>query len=193
MAVAPKPPSCAAAVYFAHSNERILIMRGIARLHLLCALAVLPSALLAQQPDVLVFGAVKDMDTGTALAGSAAEAVDRKWGRWVEVAANDTGGYELGLGRNGEWLVTITAPGYVAKKVLLQLNGPTEEEWVGGFGMEIDMNLMREREGVDYSAMEEPFGISRYNREAGNFEWDMAHTAAMRERQQRLSEAPSAR
>ncbi|HRD52485.1 MAG TPA: hypothetical protein PKY96_07545, partial [Flavobacteriales bacterium] len=73
--------------------------------------------------------------------------------------------------------------------ILLLLNGPSDEEWVGGYGMNVDMTMIKPKQGVDYSVLDEPFGICRYNSETGNFEWDLAYTEKMRERQMALLNA----
>ena len=147
----------------------------------LCA----PLACLAQA-DVLVFGVMRELRTSVRIDEMAVEALDLKWGRWKVAATNDSGKYELDLGRNGEWLVTYSAPGFVSKRIKLMLTGPTPEEWVGGYGMNVDMTMIEPKEGVDYSVLDEPFGICRYNSETGNFEWDMEYTQKMRDRQAAL-------
>jgi hypothetical protein len=156
---------------------------------LLLSIAGLISAFTIGQPDVVVYGAVKDIRTGERLTGITVEAIDLKWGRWELAATNDSSKYELDLGRNGEWLLTYSASGYVSKRIKLILFGPTPEEWIGGFGMNVDMTMIQPQEGVDYSILDEPFGICRYNRETGNFEWDLPYTEKMREQQAALLKA----
>lgn len=140
----------------------------------------------AQVADCLVFGTVKDMRTREKLLTIQAEALDLKWGRYAAASVNDSGRYEMSLGRNGEWLVTINAPGHVSKRVKIMLGGIPEEEWAGGFGMNIDMTLLPKKAGVDYSLFEEPFGIARYNADSARLEWDLDHTERMRARQEEL-------
>lgn len=136
-----------------------------------------------------MFGVLKDMSTSERLRGVAVEAVDMKWGRHAAAFANDSGKYEMNLGRNGEWLVSYSASGYLTKRIKLVLTGPAPEDWIGGFGMNVDMALMKPKSGVDYAALDEPFGICRYNGESGNFEWDMAYTQKMRDLQADLLKA----
>ncbi|MBK9148353.1 MAG: hypothetical protein IPM12_11135 [Flavobacteriales bacterium] len=157
--------------------------------YLLLVLSGMITAFTIAQPDVLVYGLVKDIRTGERPTGISVEAIDLKWGRWKLAATSDSSKYELDLGRNGEWLVTFSVPGYVSKRIKLMLFGPTPEEWVGGFGMNVDMTMIQPQEGVDYSLLEEPFGICRYNSETGMFEWDLAYTEKMRERQAAMLEA----
>ncbi|MFZ1694493.1 MAG: hypothetical protein WAT74_14955 [Flavobacteriales bacterium] len=145
------------------------------------------------QTDAVVYGVVKDLTTREFVNDIMVEASDRKWGRYVEAYVGDSGKYEMNLSRNGEWLVTFSATGYVSKRILLVLAGPTEEDWVGGFGMNVDMTMLKPKRGVDYSLLEEPFGICSYNPETGNFEWDLAYTEKMRERQAALLKAHSGR
>lgn len=140
----------------------------------------------AQTPDCLVFGVVKDIGTHEKLISVRAEALDMKWGRYVTAFVNDSGRYELHLGRNGEWLLTFGARGHVSKRLKILLDGIPEEEWEGGFGMNIDMTLLPEAEGIDYSLFDEPFGIARYNSDSARLEWDLAYTRSMLVRQKKL-------
>ena len=150
------------------------------------AFALCPPLACLAQADVLVYGVMKDMRTSARINEMAVEAIDLKWGRWKVAATNDSGKYELDLGRNGEWLLTYSAPGYVSKRIKLMLSGPSAEEWVGGFGMNVDMTMIQVKEGVDFSVLDEPFGICRFNSETAMFEWDMDYTQKMRDRQSAL-------
>ncbi|MBK9176546.1 MAG: hypothetical protein IPM46_09455 [Flavobacteriales bacterium] len=152
-------------------------------------------ALRAQESDCLVYGVVKDFATAERFMGFSVEAIDRKWGRRVEAATGDSGKYEMVLARNGEWLVTYSVEGYVNKRIQIMLTGIPETEWEGGFGMNVDITMLAEQPGIDYTVLLEPFGIARYNSDSGNIEWDIAYTEGMRERQKLLLEAvrPTAR
>lgn len=149
----------------------------------------------AQESDCLVYGVVKDFATAERLAGFGVEALDMKWGRRVEAATGDSGMYEMTLARNGDWLVTYSMEGYVNKHIRIVLLGISEAEWEGGFGMNVDITMLAEQPGIDYTVLLEPFGIARYNSASGNIEWDIAYTEGMRERQKLLLEAvrPNAR
>lgn len=67
--------------------------------------------------------------------------------------------------------------------------GPAPEQWEGGFGMHIDVVLLDSLPGVDFSVLREPFGKAAFDQAQGNFAWDMAYTASMRDRQAALLDA----
>jgi len=153
---------------------------------LLAFTIMLATVSLAQTPDCLVFGVVKDIDTKDQLESIGVHALDLKWGRTVHAVVSDSGQYEMTLGRNGEWLLTYSAPGYASKRVKILLGGIPEEEWAGGFGMNIDSTMLAEKPGVGYSLFDEPFGIARFNADSSRLEWDLAYTEKMRARQAKL-------
>ncbi|MBK7946344.1 MAG: hypothetical protein IPJ85_14025 [Flavobacteriales bacterium] len=133
-----------------------------------------------QQVDLFVFGTMKDAETGKLLDVHAADAIDQKWGRRVQATAGAKGKYELQLVRDAVWMLEFGAPGYATKRLRLDLHGPSAADWIGGFGMNIDITLHREAEDHDLSFGGKPFGICRYDSAAGNFVWDMEHTEAMK-------------
>lgn len=134
------------------------------------------SAVLAQDTLVVVFGVVRDYTTKEALQGVAVNAIDQKWGRRLSAVTNEAGKYELDFTEEGTFMVEFSGPGRAPKKVLLDLTGPTSEEWLGGYGMNVDITLFLQLDGIDLSMGGRPWGKSAYNRADSIFEWDLAYT-----------------
>lgn len=86
------------------------------------------------QAGKVAFGVRRGLGTRERLTGFTVEASDRRWGRHVEANAPDSGRYEMGLGRNSEWLVACPAAGYVSNRVLFPLNGPTDADRMAASG-----------------------------------------------------------
>lgn len=136
----------------------------------------------AQDTLIVVFGTVKDLTSNEPLTDFQVEAMDLKWGRRVLATVSPEGRYELDLLQEGDFMIEYGAPGHAHKRVRVDMHGPTVEEWLGGYGMNVDVRLFREVEGLDLSMGGEPFGICRYDSVADIFSWDLAYTESMRER-----------
>ena len=153
---------------------------------LMALLLVTPAVSLAQDTLAVVYGTVKDLSTKKPIAAAQVEVLDLKWGRRTIVVANDSGRYDLNLTEEADYLIEYGALGHVPKRVRIVLRGPTPEQWVGGFGMNIDINLFREVLGLDLTMGGEPFGICTFDTTYANFQWDVAYTAGMRDRAEAL-------
>lgn len=136
----------------------------------------------AQDTLIVVFGTVKDLTSNEPLTDFHVEAMDLKWGRRVLATVSPEGRYELDLMQEGDFMIEYGAPGHVPKRVRVDMHGPTAGEWLGGYGMNVDVRLFREVDGLDLSLGGEPFGICRYDSVADIFSWDLAYTEGMRER-----------
>lgn len=136
----------------------------------------------AQDTLIVVFGTVKDLTSNEPLTDFHVEAMDLKWGRRVLAIVYPAGRYELDLMQEGDFIIEYSAPGHVPKRVRVDMRGPTVEEWLGGYGMNVDVRLFREVDGLDLTLGSEPFGICRYDSVADIFSWDLAYIESMRER-----------
>ena len=167
------------------------------RIAFLLLLPFLPaSAATAQAPDTLivVYGTVTDYVKRQPLPHVTVRAQDPNNAKDViEVRTNAEGRYELVITEERSYRVVALAKGHYPKAVLIHATGPTAEEWVGGFGMHIDLVLLPQVKGMDLSFGGEPFGVANYDREAGNFVWDAAYTSSLRDRIRVQMEAYRAR
>lgn len=153
---------------------------------MVASVLALPAFLVAADTLATVFGVVKDMTTKLPLTEITVTATEQKSGQQVPVVVRDNGRYEINIVQEGDYMVEYGAPGHVPKRVQLELRGPTAEQWKGGFGMNTDITLFREVEGLDLTMDGKPFGICRFDKAAGLFNWDMGYNEAQRDRIERM-------
>lgn len=167
------------------------------RIAFLLLLPFLPaSAATAQAPDTLivVYGTVTDYVKRQPLPHVTVRAQDPNNAKHaIEVRTNAEGRYELVITEERSYRVVASAKGHYPKAVMVHATGPTAQEWVGGFGMHIDLVLLPQVKGMDLSFGGEPFGVARFDKAAGNFVWDVDHTRALKDRIQPQMEAYRAR
>ena len=159
---------------------------------------VLPITMLASDTLMVVFGVVKDLTSGLPLSEITVTATEQKSGLQVPAVLRDNGRYELNIMQEGDYVVEFGSTSHVPKRVQLELLGPTAEQWNGGYGMNVDVNLFREVEGLDLTMGGKPFGICRYDKTTDGFNWDIGYTEAQRGRIEKLMKeyerrVPSAR
>ncbi len=150
-----------------------------------CTLIALLSmgSILAQTPGMIVFGAVRDMDTRDSIPFPiiTVEEIGSNVPP-VTIGSTARGRYEFALTAQNNYLIRYDAVGKVTKSVRMELNGPGAEDWATGYGMQLDITLMDSLPGVDYSVLSAPFGIARFNKDSGYYEWDIEHTRSMSDR-----------
>jgi len=146
--------------------------------------------LAAQDPGMIVYGAVRDMVTRDSIpnANVTLHVADNDL-PLITIQTNARGRYQIGLTEMKAYTILYSAPGKVGKKVLIDLRGPSKETWEVGFGMHIDVTLLDSLPDVDFSVLSEPFGKAHYNTANENYEWDMEYTSSMRDRQAALLKA----
>jgi hypothetical protein len=146
--------------------------------------------LMAQTPGMVVFGTVRDLNTRDSIPFPTilVEEVGSKEPP-IPIVSTARGRYEVTMTAQKTYLIRYGAPGKVTKCVQLELQGPSEEDWAYGFGVNIDIMLFDSLPGLDYSVLSEPFGITRFNGTTGSYEWDVEYTRSMADRQKAMMEA----
>lgn len=150
--------------------------------------------LTAQDTLMYVYGTVKEFNTKKPIPQALVLMfdVDDPEHR-VTVLTNSQGRYDLNITEERKYRISFGVVGHYNKSIVIDTTGPTKEQWVGGYGMNVDINLMPEVEGLDMSFGNEPFGYARFNPTTENFEWDVEYTQAMMLRHADLMEAYKAR
>ena len=100
----------------------------------------------------------------------------------MPIVSTARGRYEFALTQQKHYVIHYGAPNKLAKSVRMELNGPGTEDWATGYGMQLDITLMDSLPSIDSSVLKEPFGIARFNKESGYYEWDLEYTRLMAER-----------
>ena len=150
-----------------------------------CIVAILMSGphLKAQTPGVTVFGTVRDMNTRDSIPFPLVTVEEIGADRPpLPIVSTARGRYEFALTQQKHYVIHYGAPNKLAKSVRMELNGPGTEDWATGYGMQLDITLMDSLPSIDSSVLKEPFGIARFNKESGYYEWDLEYTRLMAER-----------
>ena len=151
----------------------------------MCALLLVMNVAHGQLDNVMVYGTVKDMTSAKKLDG-ATVTVFKNGAKLVDVFTNASGKYEVNLDYGSDYKIMWSKSGFVGKNITINTKEVPEEERNGGHGMNIDITMMAELSGVDYSILLEPFGKAKYDKATGNFEWDIDYTTRMRDAQAKL-------
>jgi hypothetical protein len=146
------------------------------------------------QDNVLVYGQVKDVETGSALTHFQVEVVQVGDTMVVQRIGSDARGrYQVELHYDTRVWLKFYRPGYVSKFVEFDLRGVYEEERRGGHGMELVLGLLERLDGLGYTAIEqEPFAVIHFN-QGSYLTPDMERTERSRKAQERLVELQAAK
>ncbi len=159
------------AIYFIKDLKDPFILRGSIFLGLLLLLA--PA--IAQRDIIHVFGEVKDMDSMKRIVGVSVTATDTLEPTFVQhatVKRNGTFSVELPLAR--VYRIVFEAPEHVAKHVIVDARDIPTRESKDGFGMNIVPTLCTFYAGLDYSLLQRPIGVAKYDPITTEVIWDVA-------------------
>ena len=137
----------------------------------------------AQVDNVMIYGTVKDL-TSSKKMDAVSVIVYKNGAKLIEVPTNASGKYEVNLDYGADYKIQVAKTGFVGKNITIDTRNVPEEERQGGHGMNIDFSIMSDLPGIDYSILNEPFGMAKYT--GGTFTWDLEYTNRMRDAQARL-------
>lgn len=137
------------------------------------------------QDQITVYGTVFDHFTRKKLDG-AVVTVYKNGGKLQEVKTNASGKYELSLDYAAEYKIVYSCPTYVGKTIIVNGNNIPEEERLGGHGLDCEANLIPELKGVDYTPLQQPFVIFKFNAAEDNIVADVDHLMSMKDVQARI-------
>ncbi len=128
----------------------------------------------AQEHPYYVYGEVWDMDTKHILVNASIKAVNESDTNIVLKGRIDgKGRYDLELPFDHVYRVEFSAPGYVTKHILMDLNGLEPKRRNGDLGMNVQAALFKPFENIDYSPISsKPYAVCRLNAKGRDFEWD---------------------
>ncbi len=141
----------------------------------------------SQNVPVRIQGDVSD-DKGNI---SGAQVQVTQGGKVINTISTDGSGkyaFELPLG--GDFLVTVSKEGYVAKKFTVNTMGVPAEKATTKFPViQASLGLFKKMEGIDYSALNQPLNKYNYNAAEDNFEYDTGYLEQMLARLNTIKEA----
>lgn len=147
------------------------------------------------QEDVLIFGAVRESELHKKVAGVTIT-IYQDGTKYNTIKTNSSGKYELILNFDHDYKVVYSYPEYATKFLTFNLKDIPDISKEGGREINIDMELPRKIEGVDYSLLDNPIGKFEYNPSSMELNYNKEYTkqmqaqlaALMREHNRRLKE-----
>ncbi|MCC6541868.1 MAG: hypothetical protein IT225_06575 [Flavobacteriales bacterium] len=156
---------------------------GLARWCWMVLFVALTATVRGQVDNVMIYGTVKDLTSSKKIDGVSV-IVYKNGAKLIEVPTNASGKYEVNLDYGADYKIMVAKTGFVGKNITIDTRNIPEEERQGGHGMNIDFSILTDLPGIDYSVLNEPFGMAKYS--GGTFTWDIEYTNRMRDAQARL-------
>ncbi len=97
----------------------------------------------------------------------------------------NNGTFSFNLDFDNEYILDISAPNFVSKKVLIDTKIP-EKDLIYKYSFTVD--LFQKFDGIDYSALENPVTKIIYNTEADAFDYDIPYTESMRKKIEQITQ-----
>jgi hypothetical protein len=134
-------------------------------------------SIIAQSDNVDVHGIVMDYFNQDAVIKSVIiiEADGRKIFKQNTVSNK----FRIALSFHKLYIIYFESSGYVSKTVKIDLRNIPREDQNAGFEMEIDMTIFKIKKGFDYSFLQEPIGIAKYDEGIDAIVWDRKYTKKM--------------
>ena len=146
-----------------------------------CVIVAL-GAVSAQTDAMLqVSGTIKDEDSGRKLPGCVV-VVFQDGTEFDRLEGDNNAGYSFELPLRHLYTFQFNREGFVSKKVSLDVSDVPNTDAVDGFGFDLDMTLFKTIDGFDESILDTPIGKGTFDVESGKFNFDMEHTARVKQR-----------
>ena len=110
----------------------------------------------------MMYGTVKDLTSSKKL-DDVSVTVFKNGAKLIDVPTNASGKYELNLDYGADYKIVVDKAGFVGKNITIDTRNIPEEDRQGGHGMNIDFSMFTDLPGIDYSILNEPFGMAAYN------------------------------
>lgn len=124
---------------------------------------------------IYVYGYVKDDNTQQKISNGFVR-VSGSNGTSIDLPFSTTGKFEVDLDFGNQFKISFNAPGYVSKYLIIETDSIPKQDQAGGFGFDIEINLFKKEEGVDYSLFDIPVGIAKYYSSIGEIAFDREYT-----------------
>lgn len=136
------------------------------------------------QHDILrVAGEIKDVDTRKAMNGAVVSATDTLMPTFVRLAkVKRNGKFTVDLPLDRVYRIVFDASGHAHKHVILDTRNIPSSERKTGYGMQIKIFLPLLYPTLDYSLLDLPLGVARYEPDSKGINWQQAVSDALRER-----------
>lgn len=145
------------------------------RLFISCFLFTCCTHPLFSQDDLSLVIKVRDMHTLEHLS-KASVLVKKDNQKQAVYKTTDKGKCNFHVNLDHGYHIYIQCKGYVTKYVLIDTRGIPEETKAGGFKLDMDFNLFKERKHFNEELLAVPLGIAKYEEETDAIEFDFSYT-----------------
>lgn len=145
---------------------------------LLTTTLILPKVSFAQADVIEINGLVKDERSNRLLAGVVVKKIED--GKLVDSITTGVNGRFIMLLKFGHnYDIKFGKNGYVGKFINMNTANVPDEDQVGGFGFDLNMNLFEEIEGVNFDILKQPVGKAKFDASSGEIAFDFEYTRSM--------------
>ena len=146
-----------------------------------CLIVAIGAVSAQTESMLLVEGTIKDEGSGRKLPGCVV-VVFQDGSEFDRLEVDNNAGYSFELPLRHLYMFQFVREGFTSKKVSLDVSDVPETDAVDGFGFDLDMTLFKTIEGFDESILDTPIGIGTYDVGSSKFNFDMEHTARVKQR-----------
>ena len=142
------------------------------------AVFLTPKISFAQADVIEINGLVKDERSNRLLAGVVVQKIED--GKLVDSITTGVNGRFIMLLKFGHnYDIKFGKNGYVGKFINMNTTNVPDEDQVGGFGFDLNMNLFEEIEGVNFDILKQPVGKAKFDASSGEIAFDFEYTRSM--------------
>jgi len=84
--------------------------------------------------------------------------------------------FDLELKINNEYVISFMKPGYITKRIALNINAPADRVSQGFYPFNFEVNLFKQYDGVNIVVFNQPVGKISFNRLIDDFDYDTDYT-----------------
>lgn len=104
-------------------------------------------------------------------------------------STQSNGKFKCRIPGNGDYLVTVSKPGYISKRFAINtMNVPAERTNYPFGQFDVDIELFKTYPGLDYSVLDKPIARIVYTPELEDFDYEKAYTEKIRAELEKLKE-----
>lgn len=140
----------------------------------LLALLFVMISLRSVAQDMVIYGRVREHERMAPIPG-AVLGVSRGGVHHFDLRCDSTGFYRITVDVGSIWRISYAAPDRVTKIVEYDLRQTPRDD--GGYRVNVDIRLFRNELGKDFSFLDEPIGIFRYDQATENMKIDQDYSA----------------
>lgn len=139
------------------------------------------TSLKAQVDDIEASGLVKD-ERSNKLLSNVLVTKERDGKVMDSVRTGVNGRFILKLDFGYDYNIRLSKNGYVSKFININSENVPDENQVGGFGFDLNVNLFEEVEGINFDILKQPIGKAKFEEASGEIAFDFEYTKSIQAR-----------